>query len=44
MIYTQTFESDTGCVFGNELTAYCPETNTFLSVKAKKAYKVKNLR
>jgi bis(5'-nucleosyl)-tetraphosphatase (symmetrical) len=30
---------DTACVYGNKLTAYCVETQTFLSVKAKKAYR-----
>lgn len=39
-----TLQIDTGCIFGNQLTAYCPETNIFLSVKAKKAYKTKNLK
>lgn len=29
---------DTGCVYGNKLTAYCPDLNEFISVQAKKAY------
>ncbi|MFN8673465.1 MAG: metallophosphoesterase [Candidatus Sericytochromatia bacterium] len=34
---------DTGCVYGNRLTAYCPETNSFLFIEAKKKYKEKKL-
>jgi hypothetical protein len=35
---------DTGCVYGNKLTAYCVETNTFLFVKSKKQYREKVLK
>ncbi|MEK7432899.1 MAG: metallophosphoesterase [Cyanobacteriota bacterium] len=34
---------DTGCVYGNKLTAYCPETNTFLFVNSKNQYIEKKL-
>ncbi|MFN8671205.1 MAG: metallophosphoesterase [Candidatus Sericytochromatia bacterium] len=33
------FQIDTGCAYGNFLTCYCVEDNSFLQVKAKKAYK-----
>jgi hypothetical protein len=29
---------DTGCVYGGLLTAYCPEADEFLTVKARRAY------
>jgi hypothetical protein len=35
---------DTGCVYGNKLTAYCVETNSFLFVEAKKQYREKKLK
>lgn len=34
---------DTGCVYGNKLTAYCVETNSFLYVDAQNTYKNKKL-
>ncbi|MFN8671997.1 MAG: metallophosphoesterase [Candidatus Sericytochromatia bacterium] len=30
---------DTGCVFGNRLTAYCPETKDIISIESKTRYK-----
>lgn len=30
---------DTACVFGNKLTAYCPETDTLISIDSKTKYK-----
>jgi hypothetical protein len=35
---------DTGCVYGNKLTAYCVETNSFLFVSSKKQYREKTLK
>lgn len=35
---------DTGCVYGNKLTAYCPETNSFIYTYAKKQYREKILK
>ena len=29
---------DTGCVYGGQLTAWCPETNEFIQIQAQKQY------